>query len=191
MKKVLLFSLPLALVACTQKQQIPVPKPQPTIHLGFVDYEKVNPDIYTMKNTPLKVIQNGRYTLVSATPSDRQKYLLQQFVDLRLPRSRNFTVQQGLVQILKGTGYSLCSGFSASNVQRLFLLPLPKVHYQFTTMTLNDALQMMAGSPYRLVANEARREVCFVPRNGSMMTTQAATSTHRSLNIQTSTSGAK
>lgn len=179
MKKVLLFSLPLALMACTSKPQQPTPKPQPSpiTRLGFVDYEKVNPDIYRIKNTPPEMIQNGRYTLVSSSPMGGQKYLLQQFVDLKLPLKRKFTVEQGLKQVLKGTGYTLCSGLSASRMQPLFSRSLPKVHYRFNTMALKDALQMLVGNPYRLVANDARREVCFVPRNDSMMTSQVVTST--------------
>lgn len=184
MKKVLLFSLPLALMACAPKQN-PTPKPQPSpiTRLGFVDYEKVNPDIYRIKNTPPEMIQNGRYTLVSSSPIGGQKYLLQQFVDLKLPLKRNFTVKQGLEQVLKGTGYRLCSGLAAGNMRHLFTRPLPKVHYRFNTMTLKDALQMLVGSPYRLVANDARREVCFVPRNGSMMTSQAVIATSSTSSI--------
>ncbi|VEJ09380.1 PFGI-1 class ICE element type IV pilus protein PilL2 [Actinobacillus delphinicola] len=184
MKKVLLILLPLTLVACAPKPHHRVSSPLQTsplpatslpsasmVQLGIINFEKVDPDIYTTPKTSPEVIQNGRYTLVSSSPIGGQKYLLQQFVNLKLPLKRYFTVQQGLEQVLKGTGYSLCSGFSANKMQFLFNRPLPVVHYHFNTMPLKDALQMLVGSAYRLVANESRREVCFMPRDELTVTT--------------------
>lgn len=190
MKKVLLILLPLTLMACAPKPhhrvsssaqmpslQTPSSALQSasTVQLGVINFEKVDPDIYTTPKTSPEVIQNGRYTLVSSSPLGGQKYLLQQFVNLKLPLKRYFTVQQGLEQVLKGTGYSLCSGFSANKMQFLFNRPLPVVHYHFSTMPLKDALQMLVGSAYRLVANESRREVCFMPRDERTVTTPLMT----------------
>ncbi|MGX2956082.1 PFGI-1 class ICE element type IV pilus protein PilL2 [Ursidibacter arcticus] len=132
----------------------------------------VQNDIYQY-NSPFntEVIRDGRYTLVSISPEDGQKFLLEQVVSVNLlsKNKRNFTktVEQGLRGTLQHTGLDLCypSGINVDhNIGTLFSRPLPKVHYQFGPMKLYEALQMLAGPAYEMTLNEVSRTICFKTR---------------------------
>lgn len=126
---------------------------------------------YTTTNT--EVVRDGRYTLISLSPEEGQKYLLEQVVSVKVsnPKKR-FTanVQQGLRTTLANTGLDLCYppiGEQGNAVQMLFTRPLPKVHYQFGPMKLYEALQMIAGPAYEMTLNEISRTVCFKARESA------------------------
>ncbi|MDU8924304.1 PilL N-terminal domain-containing protein [Pasteurellaceae bacterium LIM206] len=128
----------------------------------------VKEDIYTADYDPNpEVVRYDRYTLVTSTPDGGQKYLLDQMVNVNMTGKRNvyqnLSVQQGLRNTLRETGYSLCYP-DEPDVKSLFNLPLPKVHYKFGPTKLRDALQMLAGEAYVLTVNDATRQVCFTRR---------------------------
>ncbi|OOF50782.1 hypothetical protein BKK52_01135 [Rodentibacter trehalosifermentans] len=132
-------------------------------------YRKVSEDIYintTYEEYP-EVIRYGRYTLVTSAPIGGQKYLLEQLVDVNVPvkkKQYTATVRQGLHTTLNNTGYNLCSLPADEDVRQLFGRPLPKVHYQFGSMRLRDALQMLVGEAFELIVDDTRRQVCFEKR---------------------------
>lgn len=131
-------------------------------------YRKVNKDIYTSdyEEQP-EVIRYNRYTLVSTAPQSGQKYLLEQIVNVKIPVKRNnyyYTVENGIQTTLKNTGFSLCALPSDPDVKTLFKRQLPKVHYQFGSMKLRDALQMLVGEAFELVVDDVKREICFEKR---------------------------
>ncbi len=126
----------------------------------------VKEDIYINQfDANPEVVRYGRYTLVSSRPDGGQKYLLEQLVTINIPGSSRSprNVRQGIEYTLRDTGFSLCYP-TDENVQRLFNLDLPKVHYKFGSMKLRDALQMLAGEAYILTVNDALREVCYESR---------------------------
>lgn len=135
----------------------------------LVRHRTIKDDIYTedYKENP-EVVRYDRYLLVDSSPEDGQKYLLEQMVTVKMKGS-GLTVEQGMWNTLNGTGYRLCSPIEQSVVS-LFGLPLPKVHYKFGPVRLRDAMQMLAGEAYELTLNDALRQLCYVPRGGSVST---------------------
>lgn len=128
---------------------------------------KVEEDIYTTnyQDHP-DVVRYGRYTLVSSSPVGGQKYLLEQLVQVNMNGKKKvytLSVEQGLWNTLKDTGFTLCS-VTSPEVRSLFNHKLPKVHYQFGPMRLREALQMISGEAYELTVNDTLRQVCFERR---------------------------
>lgn len=128
---------------------------------------KVDQDIYTSNYQQYpEVVRYGRYTLVGSSPAGGQKYLIEQLVQINmLGKKKNYTltVEQGLWNTLKNTGFTLCS-ITSPEVRSLFSHQLPKVHYQFGPMRLREALQMLSGEAYELTVNDTLRQVCFERR---------------------------
>lgn len=179
------------LVGCAQQHTntddklsngIPLPSPEEEIHTVKNEastpallqpepinlYRKVDEDIYTSNyDEHPEVIRYDRYTLVTSTPVDGQKYLLDQLVNVNIKTGTsgyNLNVQQGIQQTLRDTGFVVCQLPVDPNTRTLFQRPLPKVHYKFGTMKLRDALQMLVGEAYELVVDDSLREVCFERR---------------------------
>ncbi|MDP8185308.1 PilL N-terminal domain-containing protein [Phocoenobacter skyensis] len=125
----------------------------------------VSPDIYQYQTTnQAEVIRRGRYTLVSISPEEGQKYLLEQLVSIKLPRKKYYTVAQGMRKTLKQTGLLLCQN-DTPHIQTLYSRSLPKVHYKFGQIKLREALQMLAGPAYDLTLDNVTRTVCFQLRS--------------------------
>ncbi|KAE9541349.1 hypothetical protein A1D26_00075 [Ursidibacter maritimus] len=129
---------------------------------------KIEEDIYTStyQEHP-DVVRYGRYTLVSSSPIGGQKYLLEQLVQVNMKGKKKqytLTVEQGIWNTLKNTGFTLCS-VPSPEVRSLFNHQLPKVHYEFGPMRLREALQMLSGEAYELTVNDTLRQVCFERRN--------------------------
>lgn len=180
-------SLTLLLSACTHQSSqkmdeaknavdIPISKAiampdQPNIQLVEIQPPQnriVKEDIYLSNYQQYpEVVRYDRYTLVSSSPIGGQKYLLEQLVNINMPvrnKAYTLTIEQGINNTLKDTGYSLCT-FPQPEVRHLFRLFLPKVHYKFGPMKLRDALQMLAGEAFELTLNDTKREICFTPRS--------------------------
>ncbi|MFF0901175.1 PFGI-1 class ICE element type IV pilus protein PilL2 [Proteus mirabilis] len=114
------------------------------------------PDVYP--SVP-EVVRYDRYRLVDISPSQAQRYPLEQIVHLRIPSSVSPTVGDALHYTLRDTGYRLCAGSEQTN--RLYRLPLPAVQYQMGPMRLNVALQLLAGPAWQLLVDDVQREVCY------------------------------
>ncbi|WP_341849228.1 hypothetical protein [Chelonobacter oris] len=129
----------------------------------------ISPDIYNSHSTTqADIIRQGCYTLVSISPEEGQKYLLEQMVTVKVPvKNKRYTanVEAGLKTALINSGLTLChSGFGMNDVTTLYSRPLPKIHYQFGPMKLGEALQMLAGPAYEVTLNDITRTVCFATR---------------------------
>ena len=151
----------------------------------------VQPDIYIDDHpTTPEVLREGRYTLVSLSPEDGQKYLLDQSVTVTVPQHNkkvfNANVENGLTATLNNTGLALCQRFNNNEptLPTLFSRPLPKVHYQFGPMKLREALQMLAGPAYEITLNDITRTVCFKQRSS---VPQNITTRHSPIETQTVT----
>lgn len=114
----------------------------------------------TATRSPLSVLRQGRYTLIELRPEPSQADLQQQIIDLRIPAIGAPTVGDGMRYVLRHSGYQLCSGDPA--LASLWALPLPAAHMQLGPLPLNQVLQLLAGSAWRLSVDERARQVCFV-----------------------------
>lgn len=108
---------------------------------------------------PAQSIRYGRYTLVSTEPTAEQRDLLAQTIDVRISPALNPTVQDAMRHVLQRSGYSLCP--ISATVKVLFTRPLPAAHYRLGPLALRNALEVLAGPAWQLVADDVGRSVCF------------------------------
>lgn len=108
----------------------------------------------------IPVLPYGRYALVELTPTDGQRDLMQQAIDVSIPAAANATVGDALRYVLQRSGYRLCDDGTAPT-STLYGLPLPAAHEHLGPLMLRDALTILAGPRWTLQVNERMREVCF------------------------------
>ncbi|HGN2725891.1 TPA: PilL N-terminal domain-containing protein [Pseudomonas aeruginosa] len=120
----------------------------------------------------IPVVRQGRYTLVELAPAAAQRDLLLQLVDVSLPADAHASVRDGLLHVLKRSGYGLCDADSASG--DLYSLPLPLAHQRLGPMTLRDALLTLAGPAWSLLADDQTRQICFIRADDASATAHAA-----------------
>ena len=110
----------------------------------------------TFKN----VIRYGRYTLIEITPSESQRDLMTQIIDVTIPLSQSagdVTVADAMRYVLQRSGYRL------RIIPPVFdELPLPVAHNHLGPTMLRDALNTLAGPAWILQVNESTREISFV-----------------------------
>ena len=106
----------------------------------------------------IPVARYGRYTLVELEPTEAQRDLLLQVMEVSLPDIVQATVGDALNHVLRRSGYRLCSG---PETDALDALPLPAAHYRIGPMALRDALLTLAGPAWSLHVEEGARVVCF------------------------------
>ncbi|MDH1440371.1 PilL N-terminal domain-containing protein [Pseudomonas sp. GD03721] len=111
---------------------------------------------------PAQNVRYGRYTLVNAEPTAEQLDLLAQIIEVSIPPGLNPTVQDAMRHVLQRSGYALCPVSSAVKV--LFTRPLPATHYRLGPLTLRNALEVLAGPAWQLLADDIGRTVCFRQR---------------------------
>lgn len=106
-------------------------------------------------------LQVGRYSLFSATPTEAQSELLAATVTVRLP-DRIQTVGEAVRYLLHRSGYRLAAPESIGpDTAALFALPLPAAHRNLGPMTLEDALETLAGPAFHLVQDPVHRLITF------------------------------
>lgn len=108
----------------------------------------------------IPVVRYGRYTLVELAPTEAQRDLLMQVIDVAVSDTLHASVGDALRHVLQRSGYQLCHG---RETDALDVLPLPAAHYQLGPMVLRDALLTLSGPAWELHANDATRQVCFSP----------------------------
>jgi len=108
---------------------------------------------------PTQSVRYGRYTLVSTEPTAEQLDLLTQIIDVTIPPGLNPTVQDAMRHVLQRSGYSLCPISAA--VKLLFTRPLPAAHYRLGPLALRNALEVLAGPAWQLLADDVSRTICF------------------------------
>lgn len=112
------------------------------------------------ESTSIPVLQTNRYTIVELD-DPLNKYVLDQIINISLPKNVNLTVQGGMNYVLNQSGYSLCD----SDIV-LYRSYLPKVHYKIGPISVQNALLVMAGPAWDLVIDDVEREVCFQLKKG-------------------------
>ncbi|QXF32684.1 pilus assembly protein [Photorhabdus luminescens] len=118
-------------------------------------------DIYSL--TP-EVTRYDRYTLVSVGSQAAQREPLNQIINITMPVPLVQRIGDGLRYLLFGTGYSLCDT-AATHFVKLIGRPLPAIQRKIGPIRLSEALQIVAGSAWRIRVDEVNREVCFVLRD--------------------------
>lgn len=106
------------------------------------------------------VLRQSRYTLVALRPDPGQQDLQQQIINLRIPAIAAITVGDAMRYVLRHSGYQLCEG--DPTLASLWALPLPAAHLQLGPLPLNQTLQLLAGTVWRLSVDERTRQVCFI-----------------------------
>jgi len=106
-------------------------------------------------------LQVGRYSLITATPTQAQAALLAATMTVRFPE-RIQTVGEAVPYLLQRSGYRLATTESIGpDTVALFALPLPAVHRNLGPMTLRDALAILAGPAFHLVQDPVHRLITF------------------------------
>ena len=115
-----------------------------------------------------KDIQVGRYSVLAATPTEAQAELLATTMTVRFPE-RVQTVGEAVRYLLQRSGYRLAAAESTGpDTTALFALPLPAMHRNLGPMTLQAALDTLAGPAFHRVQDPIHRlitlERCAVDR---------------------------
>jgi type IV pili sensor histidine kinase/response regulator len=106
-------------------------------------------------------IQTGRYSMVSAAPTQAQAELLEATVTVQLP-ARIQAIGEAVRYLLQRSGYRLAAAESTEpHTLALFALTLPAVHRQLGPMTLREALETLAGPAFHLVQDPVHRLITF------------------------------
>jgi type IV pili sensor histidine kinase/response regulator len=112
-------------------------------------------------NLQANELQVGRYSLMTATPTEAQAELLAATITVRFPK-RIQTVGEAVPYLLQRSGYRLATAESTGpDTDALFALPLPAVHRNLGPMTLRDALEILAGPAFYLVEDPVHRLITF------------------------------
>ena len=106
-------------------------------------------------------ISGGRYTLVQPGPTAPQIDLLQTIVNHRFTENVR-SVGQALDAVLEPSGYSLAALHSSDpKLPVLLSARLPQVQRKLGPMTLEQALNILAGPAWNLVVDPVHRKVSF------------------------------
>ena len=117
--------------------------------------------VTTSSNAYASDIQVGRYSLLSAEPTDAQTDLLATTVTVHFPAQVQ-SVGESVRYLLRHSGYQLAETAAlAPETLDLLSLPLPSVHRQLGPMPLRRALETLAGSTFDLVQDPVHRLVAF------------------------------
>ena len=108
-------------------------------------------------------VQVGRYSMLSATPTEAQADLLATNIKVQLPK-RIHTIGEAIHYLLQRSGFRLAgSEAMASETTVLFDLPLPAVHRNLGPISLRKALEALAGPAFQLVQDPMHRLIAFEP----------------------------
>ncbi|SJM90864.1 hypothetical protein CRENPOLYSF2_190007 [Crenothrix polyspora] len=110
-------------------------------------------------------LQTGRYQTFNAVPTTEQQALLQVIIEVTLPEEVT-DIQSAVDYLLLRSGYQFTSLPQSLDVQQLLQKPIPAVHRHLGPMTLESALQTLAGNPFQLTVDPVHRQVGYqLPAN--------------------------
>lgn len=118
---------------------------------------------YVAISPPLQAseVQVGRYSALRALPTAAQADLLSTTITVRFPE-RIQTIGEAVRYLLQRSGYRLTDQHAANSVTAGLLgLPLPAVHRNLGPITLQQALETLAGPVFRLVQDPVHRLISF------------------------------
>ena len=106
-------------------------------------------------------VQVGRYSMLSATPTEAQADLLATTIKVQLPK-RIHTIGEAIRYLLQRSGFRLAASEAmAPEMRVLFDLPLPAVHRELGPISLRQALETLAGPAFQLVQDPIHRLIAF------------------------------
>lgn len=106
-------------------------------------------------------VQVGRYSLMAAIPTEAQTDLMATTVTVQFPEHIQ-SVGEALRYLLQRSGYRLATAEAIDPEARALLsLPLPAVHQTLGPLTLQQALQTLAGPTFQLVQDPVHRLIAF------------------------------
>jgi len=119
--------------------------------------------VTTSSNAYASDLQVGRYSLLSAEPTEAQTDLLATSVTVHFPAQIQ-TVGEAVGHLLRHSGYRLADTEAlAPETKGLLALALPTVHRQLGPMPLRRALETLAGPTFHLVQDPLHRLIAFEP----------------------------
>jgi conjugative transfer region protein (TIGR03748 family) len=119
--------------------------------------------VTTSSNAYASDLQVGRYSLLSAEPTEAQTDLLGTTVRVHFPAQIQ-TVGESVRYLLRRSGYRLAETEAlAPETKGLLALALPTVHRQLGPMPLRRALETLAGPTFHLVQDPLHRLIAFEP----------------------------
>lgn len=111
---------------------------------------------------PQDYIETGRYSRTVNEPYLSQRNPLKVIVNTRIPNSVS-TVQQAVQFLLVRSGYRLADrSVWTREAEILMYHELPQVHRQLGPITLDKALQTLAGDAFELVVDPINRKITYV-----------------------------
>jgi conjugative transfer region protein (TIGR03748 family) len=117
-------------------------------------------------STDQQSLQVSRYVTLAAVASDTQKDPLSALIPKLVFGHQVSTVQDALQVLLSDSGYRISSYHPDPRVHQLFNLSLPAVHRRMGPISLENALNTLAGSPWMLVVDPVNRLITFqLPRH--------------------------
>ena len=120
----------------------------------------------TVTPTDQQSLQVSRYVTLAAVASDPQKDPLSALIPKHVFDHQVATVQDALQVLLNDSGYRIASYHPDQRVHQLFNLSLPAVHRKMGPISLENALNTLAGSPWMLVVDPVNRLITFqLPRH--------------------------
>ena len=103
----------------------------------------------------------GRYSLLSSTPTAAQADLMTTTVTVQFPE-RIQSVGEAVRYLLQRSGYRLANAEALDpEAMALLSLPLPAVHRNLGPLSLQQALQTLAGPTFQLVQDPVHRLIAF------------------------------
>jgi len=106
-------------------------------------------------------VQVGRYSVLRGLPTAAQADLLSTTITIRFPE-RIQTIGEAVRYLLQRSGYRLTDQHAVNSVTAGLLgLPLPAVHRNLGPITLQQALETLAGPVFRLVQDPVHRLIAF------------------------------
>lgn len=105
-------------------------------------------------------LQVGRYHTINAVPTKEQQALLQVIIEVTLPEEVG-DIQSAVDYLLLRSGYQFTALPLADDIQQLLQKPIPAVHRHLGPMTLESALQTLAGEPFQLTIDPVHRQVGY------------------------------
>lgn len=108
------------------------------------------------------VAQVGRYTTLQPVAASHQNHLLETIVEIRFPERGVQTTGEAIGHLLARSGYALAAAEASDPaLASLLALPLPEVQRTLGPITVESALQTLAGPAYCLVVDHVHRLVSF------------------------------
>lgn len=109
--------------------------------------------------------QVGRYTSVSTEAAEAQVDLLAVIVEIQFPHQID-TVGSAYEYLLLDSGFKLASLHASDpSLPKLFNLNLPGIHRHLGPMSLETALNTLAGSSWTLIEDSVNRLISFELKN--------------------------